>query len=253
MEDEKDLIFGAHSILECLKNESRNNFELIACDKIEDAKLKAYVHQKKLPVIQLSKLDFHKRIEKFLKELGGEFKRPPSGIALFASKKPTEDISAIYSKIESRMPVKVVCLDQITDLHNIGAISRTSCFYGVDYIVHSLKNGIPLTPTFYRIASGSTEHIQFVYASSLTKFIEKLGVLQFPTLGLSESGDQDLGKISLDFKKGYCLVLGSEDKGISNAVQRVLKNNLRLEPKGPIGTLNVSVAAAIALDRLNSN
>jgi 23S rRNA (guanosine2251-2'-O)-methyltransferase len=46
-----------------------------------------------------------------------------------------------------------------------------------------------------------------------------------------------------------CLVLGKEETGISNAVLRLIDHKLSLTPKGDIKSLNVSVAASIAMEK----
>jgi 23S rRNA (guanosine2251-2'-O)-methyltransferase len=61
-----------------------------------------------------------------------------------------------------------------------------------------------------------------------------------------------LGK-KLSSDTSICLVLGAEDKGLSSAVTRIMDDMVALIPSGPIKSLNVSVAAAIAMDRIFGN
>ena len=50
-------------------------------------------------------------------------------------------------------------------------------------------------------------------------------------------------------KLGVCLVLGKEETGISHSVLRNIKHQLALIPAGKTRSLNVSVAAAISMEK----
>ncbi|MAF76588.1 MAG: hypothetical protein CME60_00400, partial [Halobacteriovoraceae bacterium] len=49
--------------------------------------------------------------------------------------------------------------------------------------------------------------------------------------------------------KKACLVMGAEDTGLSNATRRVLEKFVSLTPQGQIKSLNVSVAAALSMEK----
>ena len=154
----------------------------------------------------------------------------------------------IYQQLESRIPIKILALDQVTDAHNGAAIMRTAAFYGVDAILISARGSFGLGPGFSRIASGATEHVKIVRCSALPKTITKIKELGAICIGLSEHATSDLGTI--DITKPICLVLGAEDVGMSHAVSRVVETTISFKPAGKIKSLNVSVAAAIAMEKI---
>jgi 23S rRNA (guanosine2251-2'-O)-methyltransferase len=158
------------------------------------------------------------------------------------------DPSWIYNQLESRIALKILALDQVTDAHNGAAIMRTAAFYGVDVILISSKGNFGLGPNFARIASGACEHVKIVRCSALPKTITKLKDLGVMCVGLSEHATEELNK--LDTKNSVCLVLGAEDVGMSHAVSRVVDQTIAFKPLGKIKSLNVSVAAAIAMEKI---
>jgi 23S rRNA (guanosine2251-2'-O)-methyltransferase len=90
--------------------------------------------------------------------------------------------------------------------------------------------------------------VKIVRCSALPKTITKLKELGVMCVGLSEHASEELNKI--DNEKSVCLVLGAEDVGMSHAVSRVVDKTIAFKPLGKIKSLNVSVAAAIAMEKI---
>ena len=139
-------------------------------------------------------------------------------------------------------------MDQVTDVHNGAAILRTASFFGVDCVLVAMKGNFGRSPTFSRIASGSIEHVKIIKVASLPKTLNKLKDKKVLCIGLSEHAGAELEPINYDYST--CLVLGAEDVGLSNAVSRVLDKNVSLRARGEIKSLNVSVASAIAMEKI---
>ena len=111
-----------------------------------------------------------------------------------------------------------------------------------------MKNNFGHTPSFSRIASGGLEHVKIVKCASLPKFITKLQKSGVRCFGLSEHASEELKDSEIGEKN--CLILGAEDVGLSNAVTRILDKTLSLKALGNTKSLNVSVAAALAMDKV---
>ena len=131
----------------------------------------------------------------------------------------------------------------------MAAVARTAAFYGVDYIVVPSKKTTGLTPSFYRISSGAAEHVVIKQVGNLSKFIRKCEELGAYCLGFSEHATMDTTDITCS-EGSTLIVLGNEELGISNAVKRTLTNYIALKPSGAIKSLNVSVAAAVSMEKI---
>lgn len=247
-----DLIVGIHSIAEALKNPERAVYEIVATEEgLEELKKRGGLKREEIPMSKVRLLEGHalqEEAKKIYRDLDMEFNRVPSGIFLLVSPVTILEPTWIYTQLESRIPLKILALDQVTDAHNGAAIMRTAAFYGVDAVLISAKGNFGLGPNFARIASGATEHVKIVRCSALPKTITKLKELGAVCIGLSEHATGNLEKNS--GKKAICLVLGAEDVGMSHAVSRVVDTTISLKPAGKIKSLNVSVAAAIAMEKI---
>ncbi|MBT4793026.1 MAG: RNA methyltransferase, partial [Halobacteriovoraceae bacterium] len=184
----------------------------------------------------------------YFRDLDLEYQRVPSGVFLICSALEVHDVSVLYKAVETKENLKILCLDQVTDVHNAAAILRTASFYGVDYVVIPDKRSFGLTPSFFRIASGATEFVPLVGVSKLTRTMVKLKELGVNCLALSEHVKGELAPKQFE-KQSTCLVFGREDVGISNAVLRVVDNHISLKSLGDTKSLNVSIAAAITMEK----
>lgn len=249
---EHDMIIGIHSIAEALRNPEREIFEIVATEEgLEDLKKRGGVKTTEIPMRKVRIVDGHDLQEEakaIYRELDYEFQRVPSQVFMLVSPVNILEPTWIYNQLESRIPIKILALDQVTDAHNGAAIMRTAAFYGVDVILISSKGNFGLGPGFSRIASGATEYVKIVRCSALPKTITKIKELGAICIGLSEHASGNLEE--LNKLKPICLVLGAEDVGMSHAVSRVVETTISFKPAGKIKSLNVSVAAAIAMEKI---
>lgn len=246
MED-LDLIIGLHSIVEALLNPARMHRRLIATDEGMKELQKRNVDLSGLEVQIHSPHQFQETAKQLFLDFDYTYRRIPSGLLLVTSSVELYDIAWLYAKLEKGEKLKIFCLDQVTDTHNGAAIMRTASFYGADAIIVAHRGNFGLGPNFSRIASGGVEHVKIVKCSSLPKVLKKLQDKGVCCIGFSEHAEEE-AVADLD-EKSICLVMGAEDTGLSNAVERILTTKVAFKPVGRIKSLNVSVAAGIAMER----
>ncbi len=246
-----DLIFGLHSIAEAINNPKRKQWFLYGTDEsIKDLRKIHFGNQKLPEAVKQNPLSNHKLQEegKFqLRERGFKDQRVPSNIFLVSGKLEEESIAAIYDFIDKNDSLKMMALDQVTDIHNLAAIMRTAAFYDLDFVLISKKGPLNFPPSYYRIASGATEHTRLINCSGLPKALNKIKEKKVDCLGLAEEATTSSESVKASLKT--CLVMGAEDTGLSNATRRVLESFVALPAKGSIRSLNVSVAAAISMEK----
>lgn len=248
MEAEFDLVFGLHSIAAALKNPARSHMKLVATDEgLQELQKKHNITPKHYNVKTdiLSSHALQEQAKKLCAHLDVEFTRVPSGIYLQTSPLMTYTIQDFLKRPEARL----LALDQITDVHNGAAILRSACFYGVTGVLIPSAKSFGLTPSFYRIASGAVEYVNLIRVNSLSKAVGQLNEAGFLTVGLSEHSSENLTPAELKAQKKICLLLGAEETGLSNAVARLVQKNMSLPSQGEIKSLNVSNAAAIAMEK----
>ena len=138
----------------------------------------------------------------------------------------------------------VIALDEITDPHNLGAVIRSAVAFGASVVLPEDKSA-PLSSAMGRASAGAIEHARVCRVPSLPRALEDLAHAGLAIVALDSAGEVDLDRH--DLQPPTCLVLGSEGKGLRRATRKACTSSARLVMRGPIASLNASVAAGIAL------
>lgn len=171
------------------------------------------------------------------------------GIALEIKPLEAPDIDDLGREAELREGTQgrsvVVVLDQVTDPHNIGAILRSAAAFGALAVIVTDRNTPEVTGVMAKAASGAVEHVALTRVKNLARALESLGELGFRRIGLAEEGETTLAEAMQGDR--VALVLGAEGDGLRHLTRETCDVLAKLPTQGPVGSLNVSNAAAIAL------
>jgi 23S rRNA (guanosine2251-2'-O)-methyltransferase len=139
----------------------------------------------------------------------------------------------------------VVVLDQVTDPHNVGAILRTACAFGADALVTTQRYAPRETGVMAKSASGALDLVPLIEVRNLGDALELLKSRGMHVLGFDSEAPSPL--MPRPGTQKLAVVLGAEGKGLRQRTRELCDEMVRLEMPGPIKSLNVSNAAAIAL------
>ncbi len=139
----------------------------------------------------------------------------------------------------------VVLLDGLTDVRNFGAIARTCDCAGVDAIVIPERNSVSVGADAVKTSAGALHYIPVCREHSLTWAVKFLKDSGYKIYGASEKATQSY--IAPDYTTPVAIVLGSEEKGISDEILRLCDGLVAIPEYGHINSLNVSVAAGIMI------
>lgn len=171
------------------------------------------------------------------------------GIALEIKPLDAPDIDDLGREAEMRGEAQkrsvVVVLDQVTDPHNIGAILRSAASFGALAVIVTDRNTPEVTGVMAKAASGAVEHVALTRVKNLARALESLGEWGFRRIGLAEEGTATLAEAMQGDR--VALVLGAEGEGLRHLTRETCDALARLPTQGPVSSLNVSNAAAIAL------
>jgi 23S rRNA (guanosine2251-2'-O)-methyltransferase len=142
----------------------------------------------------------------------------------------------------------VVLLDQVTDPHNVGAIMRSCAAFAVTALVATARHSPEGSGVLFKAASGAYEHVPFVKVTNLARAMEELRGYGFRLIGLDSAAHTTIEAI--DRTPPLALVLGAEGRGLRQLTRETCEAVARLDLPGAIRSLNVSVAAAVALHAL---
>ena len=138
-----------------------------------------------------------------------------------------------------------IMLDGISDPQNFGAVVRSAVGIAGAVVIWGEHASAPLSLATFRASAGAVEHARLCRVPSLTAAVTEAVAAGVEVVGLDAQADRALREV--DLSKPCLLVLGSEGEGMSRSVRRSLSTTARLAQSGRIGSLNASVAAAIAL------
>jgi 23S rRNA (guanosine2251-2'-O)-methyltransferase len=139
----------------------------------------------------------------------------------------------------------VVILDQVTDPHNAGAILRSCAAFQVAALVTTARHSPETSGVLFKAASGAMELVPFVKVTNLARAIEELKSYGFHVIGLDSESEKLIEENR--YRHPLALVLGAEGRGLRLLTRQSCDELVRLDLPGPIKSLNVSNACALAL------
>ncbi|HEY5790338.1 MAG TPA: 23S rRNA (guanosine(2251)-2'-O)-methyltransferase RlmB [Gammaproteobacteria bacterium] len=142
-------------------------------------------------------------------------------------------------------PALLLVLDEVTDPHNLGACLRTAAAAGADAVIAPRDRAAGLTATARKVAAGTAEWLPFFQVTNLARTLGWLAERGVWCVGLAGDAAQTLAEA--DLAGPLALVLGSEGRGLRRLTRERCDLLLRIPLDARVESLNVSVAAGVAL------
>lgn len=139
----------------------------------------------------------------------------------------------------------LLLLDEIEDPHNLGALVRTAECTGVHGILVTRHHAAPISSTVVKASAGATEHMAITEVTNMVNAIEELKKAGYWVVGLDGTADTHFSTV--DYSTPVAVVVGNEGKGIRRLVREHCDHLVRIPLFGKVGSLNASVAAALAM------
>ncbi len=182
-----------------------------------------------------------------LTQLSGEHRH--QGVVAEVRRNTVLDEAGVRSLVEQRLeageaPLLLV-LDGVQDPHNLGACMRTADAAGADAVIVPRHGAAGLGPTVSKVAAGAAEHLPFAAVPNLGRTLDWLG--GYGVLRVATSDSADGGLYDLDLRGPLALVMGREHSGVGKSVTDRCDRFVSLPMRGAVASLNVSVAAGVAL------
>jgi len=145
----------------------------------------------------------------------------------------------------------VLILPNIRSAHNVGAMFRTADGAGVDKIYLTGYTPCPPHPRLDKVSLGAEKWMLWEYFSQTGRLLKKLKAEGYKIIGLEQTPKSvNIYKWLPQFP--VALVVGNEKTGITKNLLKYCDNEIELNMKGKKQSLNVSVAAGIAMYYISS-
>jgi 23S rRNA (guanosine2251-2'-O)-methyltransferase len=142
-------------------------------------------------------------------------------------------------------PPLLVVLDGIEDPHNVGAILRTVDAAGANGVIRQSRHAAPLDGAAAKASAGAVSHVRVADVVNIARALEELKALGVWIVGLD--GDAPASIDEIDLTMPAALVVGAEGSGMRRLVRERCDWLAAIPLRGHVQSLNVSVAAGIAL------
>ena len=170
------------------------------------------------------------------------------GVVLECGPLPTYDLDELTRFEPPDGKDLIVMLAGVEDPHNLGAVVRTCSFLGARALILPAKGAAPLSPAVSRASAGALEAFPVVVVRGAPNACAALTEAGYEIVGVEQKGEPLSG-----WEPGaekVVLVVGSEDKGLGGRVRSACDHVVTIEGEGPTGSLNLSVAAGIAINHV---
>ena len=231
-----NLICGINPVLEALAAGTRHFDRLLVVKGLRSRRLSDAIRRATRLGIPL-RFEMRETLDRMA---GGV---PHQGLIAVVSAKPLLSLEHLLDT--SRSPALLVALDGVEDPRNLGAILRTAEAAGADGVLLPERHSAGLSETVDRTSAGAMEHVQVARVGNLVHALKTLKARGLWVVGFDAGGDERWDAVGMT--QPVCLVLGGEGRGIRRLVRDHCDHLVSIPHFGHVSSLNVSVAAGIAL------
>ncbi|MGL6208782.1 MAG: TrmH family RNA methyltransferase, partial [Paracoccaceae bacterium] len=196
-------LFGLHAVRDALMNPAREKLRLVVTRNAADKLAEAIGHAGMAPEI-VDPRRFDVPIDEGSVHQGAAMEVKP----LHWGKLAEVCISG------AGLPL-VVCLDRVTDPHNVGAVLRSAEVFGARAVIAPRHHSAPETGALAKTASGALERQPYLKVPNLADAMGELREMGFVLIGLEGTGEVPLAPALSDAgSRAVALVLGAEGPGL---------------------------------------
>lgn len=153
-----------------------------------------------------------------------------------------EVIQQVFERGETPL---LIVFDGITDVRNLGAISRSALSAGAHALILPFKSSAPVNADAVKTSAGALMQIPVCKPKHMNETKELLKNYGIKLIACTEKADETIYKAPLN--EPVAIVLGDEEKGISTQMLNSCEMQVKIPMPGDFDSLNVSTAAGIIL------
>jgi 23S rRNA (guanosine2251-2'-O)-methyltransferase len=236
---ERQLVFGIHAVAALLARAPARVLELWIRVGRDDDK----VHRLREQAARIG-IRAQPANQETLAKLVGEVTHQGVVAAVRPSAPWTDNELLAFLDAGPKNPLLLV-LDGVTDPHNLGACMRSADAAGALAVIVPKDRSAGLDGAARKVATGAAEFLPFAAVTNLARMLDALKERQLWIVGLDGGAPQDI--YSADLKGPLAIVIGAEGTGMRRLTRERCDYLAKIPMAGSVESLNVSVAAGVAL------
>ncbi len=177
------------------------------------------------------------------------FALPEHVLAAVCDTKTPQGVAAVVRMVENpHLGQRIVALDGVQDPGNVGTILRTADAAGLDGVLLSAQCADVFSPKVIRSTMGSLFRMPLRVTDDLPAALRALKAEGCAVISSQLDGTPFYERAPVGER--FCLVIGSEGSGVTEAVRALATHRVRLPMRGGAESLNAAVAAGIMMYEL---
>lgn len=164
------------------------------------------------------------------------------GICCEASALKPLPVQKFVSRLAGESSGCVVVLEGVENPHNVGAILRTACFFGVSGVVIISQQISALSGAACRVSEGAAESVPVAIVRDAGEVLEALRKCGYSLVATTPHQAQSI--YSLRWPAKVAVIFGAEGTGLSSALLETAIERIVIPRHGPLESLNVAAAVA---------
>lgn len=229
------IIFGTNAVGEALRAQGRVNRLYLA----KDAKVREKQALVDLARTQGIPYDFVPLAR--LNELAGS--RDHQGVLARISPVAYTELDAFLASCPPQ--ATVLALDGVQHPKNLGMLIRTAVGAGCHALILAARGGALLDESVVRASAGALFHLPVIMTTKFPDTLRQLQEAGFWVYGMDPAGRESVFTVS--WAERCVVVMGNETKGMRGPARKCCDALVRIPLAQELDSLNVAVAAGIAL------
>ncbi len=235
----RNFVYGLHAVKAVLERAPERVLELWLAQPRDDARSRDLRERAHTAGVRIQSVG-----AEALAKLVGEVAHQ-GAVAAVRPLKPWDEHDLLESLNQSAADPLLLILDGVTDPHNLGACLRTADAAGVHAVLIPKDRAAAVDGVVRKVAAGAAEFVPVASLTNLARTIDLLKQRGIWVVGTDGEAPQTL--YGADLKRPLALVLGAEGAGMRRLTRERCDFLVRIPMAGQVESLNVSVAAGVAL------
>jgi 23S rRNA (guanosine2251-2'-O)-methyltransferase len=236
---ERNFVYGLHAVNAALERAPQRVLELWIASARDDTRVRELKE-----LAERVGVHVHAVTADALAKLVGEVVHQGAVVAM-RPLKPWDEHDLTEALGQLTVDPLLLILDGVTDPHNLGACLRTADAAGAHAVVIPKDRSATVDGVVRKVAAGAAEFIPVASVTNLARTLEALKERGIWVVGTDGEAEKTL--YSADLKRPLAMVLGAEGSGMRRLTKDKCDFLVRIPMAGHTPSLNVSVAAGIAL------